>query len=222
MRSSRAKRGPPDSTSCPSSEVQFPVACVVEGRTDEPAVLRLMQEVGLPLGGPRRITGGKSNLDQGLPGWNKSALRLPWLVVRDLDHDDRNTCVPALRQRLLGGTGPNIGMCFRLAVRSIEAWLIADHESFRTYFGITKRLPRNPDGLEDPKSELMHLCERSRKRDIREGVPPRRGSGRKHGPEYLDAISNYCWSHWNPARARQLSPSLDRAMQDMVRLHNWP
>ena len=104
----------------------LPVVCVVEGRTDQPAVLRLMEEAGLPRHGPTRIAEGKGNIDRELAGWNAKAMRLPWVVIRDLDQDDRGTCLPELRSRLLGGTGPSDGMCFRLAVRSIEAWLMAD------------------------------------------------------------------------------------------------
>ena len=99
----------------------LPVVCVVEGRTDQPAVLRLMEEAGLPRHGPTRIAEGKGNIDRELAGWNAKAMRLPWVVIRDLDQDDRGTCLPELRSRLLGGTGPSDGMCFRLAVRSIAS-----------------------------------------------------------------------------------------------------
>lgn len=199
----------------------LPVVCVVEGRTDQPAVLRLMEETGLPRHGPTRIAEGKGNIDRELAGWNAKAMRLPWVVIRDLDQDDRGTCLPELRSRLLGGTGPSDGMCFRLAVRSIEAWLMADHEGFVDHFGPRSRPPDDVDGIPDPKRTLMDLCRSSHKRDIREGVPPRKGSGRRHGPAYVDIVADYCQSVWSPAQARRRSLSLDRALRDMVRLRDW-
>lgn len=66
----------------------FPVLCAVEGRTDEPVAARLLAEVGLTLE-LVKIARGKHQIDQGLPGWNDSAAHRPWLVLRDLDHDDQ-------------------------------------------------------------------------------------------------------------------------------------
>ena len=198
-----------------------PVACAVEGPTDEPVARRLLAEAGLQAG-PFKLAGGKSGIDKDLRRWNVSAARRPWLVIRDLDHDDLEHCIPALRSLLLGNTPARDGMCFRLAVRSVEAWLIADHEGFRSYFRLRRsRMPDDIDAIEDPKSELIDRCRRSMSRDIREGIPPVRGSGRSIGPEYVAIVGEYCQDHWNPQQARTRSPSLDRALKDLDRLRVW-
>ena len=199
----------------------IPVACAVEGITDEPVARRLLAEVGLPVGPFVGKGGGKSRIDPRLPGWNRAAARLPWLVVRDLDNDDRDACIPALRWRLLGDAPSQHGMCFRLAVRSVEAWLLADHEGFRDYFQLSGGLPNDVDEIQDPKTELVNRCRRSRNRDIREGVPPRQESGRQYGPEYVAIVGEFCRAAWSLHRARSHSPSLDPAMKDLDRLSGW-
>ena len=193
--------------------------CAVEGKTDESIATRLLTEAGLTLD-LVKIAGDKHQIDQRLPGWNDSAARRPWLVLRDLDHDDQRTCVPGLKSQLLERPW-QLGMCFRLVVRSIEAWLLADHEGFEEYFGTRARLPDAVDELDYPKDELIEQCRKSTKRDIRQGIPPRAGSGRKLGPDYVALVADFSQGVWNPSRARQRSPSLDRALRDLDRLRNW-
>lgn len=90
------------------------VKYAVEGRTDQPIAEKLLQAAGLE-SYQQLIADGKANLDKKLPGLNRSAQKLAWLIIRDLDRDDRNICVPDLRTNLLNGPA-NPGMCFRLAV----------------------------------------------------------------------------------------------------------
>lgn len=100
------------------------VRFAVEGTTDEPVADRLIREVDMePM--PTFIGGGKTQLDPKLPGYNQAARRSAWLVLRDLDHDDAGGCVPRLIEDLLG-SAPSAGMAFRIAVREVEAWLLAD------------------------------------------------------------------------------------------------
>ena len=163
------------------------------------------------------MAGGKPDLDKRLPEFNRSANSLAWLVIRDLDLDDRRLCIPALTTQLLGGP-PGRVMCFRLAVRSLEAWLLADHVAFAEYFAVSRALPHRVDELDDPKTSLINLCRRSRKKDIKEGIPPRPGSRRIEGPEYTGIIQDFGRNRWCPDRARRRSPSLDRALRRLARL----
>ena len=192
------------------------VSYAVEGRTDQPVAEKLLQASGL---NPYRafITNGKANLDKKLPDLNRSAAHLTWLVIRDLDQDDRNRCVPDLLVNLLGGRA-NGRMCFRLAVRSIEAWLMADSEAFAEFFAVRRRLADRVDELDDPKTSLINLCRSSRRRQIREGLPPSQGSGRRVGPEYVAIMQDFVRRSWCPDRARRRSPSLERALASLDRL----
>lgn len=195
------------------------VRYAVEGPSDEPVAEKLLRSVGLkPY---RTLTAyGKGNLDRKLPGLNRAAGSMAWLVIRDADRDDSRLCIPDLRSKLLGGDARG-GMCFRLAVRATEAWLLADQGAFSDYFGVSHQLPNKVDQLDDPKKHLIDLCRGSKIRDIREGVPPRPGSGRGVGPEYVAIIRDFGLGHWTPDRARSRSPSLERALECLAGLRTW-
>ena len=193
------------------------VRYAVEGPTDEPLAKRLITTVGM---NPRAtlVAGGKLRLDPKLPGYNAAAHHSAWLVLRDLDHDDVGGCVPELVQDLLGGP-PSEGMCFRIAVREAEAWLLADARSFAQFFGVsTARVPHNVESLSDPKQSLVNLCRGSRKRDIRDGMVPRQGSRRVVGESYRLLVSEFVEDAWDPQQARLAAPSLDRALIALERL----
>ncbi len=68
---------------------------------------------------------------------------------------------------------------FLLWVRHVEAWLLADRERISAFLGVgTVKVPRDPETLEDPTRTLVDLARQSRRRDIREDMVPRPGSGR--------------------------------------------
>ena len=137
-------------------------------------------------------------------------------MIRDLDKDDDRFCIPDLRQNLLNGLERNRFMCLRFAVRTIEAWLMADYDAFEEFFGIRRRAIELPEQLESPKQHLTHICSESNKRLIRERISPRSGS--KVGPGYAALIQEFTEDHWDPLRARANAPSLGRALDCLTRL----
>lgn len=193
------------------------VRYAVEGATDAPVAEKLLTNAGFcPV---HTLTAhGKAKLDPKLPGLNKAAAGTPWLVLRDVDHDDAGSCVPDLLGALLKGDPLSPRMCLRLAVRAVEAWLLADHEAFAEYFGIRRRLPDDPEQEPDPKATVVNLCRKSGKPRIREGMVPRPGGRRSVGPEYVALIQDYAASAWDPERARLAAASLHRAMNSLERM----
>ena len=109
-------------------------------------------------------------------------------------------------------------MCLRLAVRQVEAWLLADRESFAARFDIRRRLPESPEAEPDPKATVVNLCRGSGSRDVRGAMVPRPESGRKVGPEYAANIRSYAEHDWDPERARTSAPSLDRAILSLEKM----
>jgi len=138
---------------------------------------------------------------------------MPLLVLRDWDGDDRAPCAGALVERLAGpiATRPPT-LCLRIAVRSIEAWALADHEAFATFFSVRSRLPEEPDRLEAPKLELVRVCGKSRSGAIKRAMLPGRGVKALVGPEYVSYLREYSATAWDPDRAAVRSPSLRRAL----------
>ena len=192
-----------------------PVYYAVEGKTDEPVARKILKAAGL-IPGQRIITRGKAKLNERLPNWNAAAQRSPWLVIRDLDKDDDRFCIPDLQKNLLNDLERNRFMCLRFAVRTIEAWLMADYDAFEEFFGIRRKAIELPEQLESPKQHLTHICRESNKRLIRERISPRSGS--KVGPGYAALIQEFAEEHWEPQRARANAPSLERALDCLARL----
>ena len=196
------------------------VCYAVEGWTDEPVAEKIISSVGFV---PHHTltADGKANLDKKLPGLNKSAASMPWLVIRDLDDDDEQFCIPDLRANLLGRHEHRPSMCLRFAVRSMESWLMADRDEFASFFGIRRGLlEEEPETLINPRQYLTSICARSRKRQIKQGIPPRPGQRRSVGPEYNDLVREFAEDHWDPQRACANAPSLKRALDCLTMLRD--
>lgn len=100
---------------------------------------------------------------------------------------------------------------FRVAVREIESWLLADHQAMRSLLGQKAgKLPEAPDDLPDPKQTLLSLAQRA-KRDVREDIVANRGSVASQGLGYNARLGQVIRQAWEPARAADRSPSLVKA-----------
>jgi hypothetical protein len=190
---------------------QVTIYVAVEGDLDEWVARRLVAHVGASCG-PVYGKKGISHLRERIQGYNHAAHTRPWLVLVDLDRAD---CPPALRNDWLPHPAPR--MCFRIAVRAIEAWLLADRSSLAQFLGVsTSRIPRTPEELPDPKQFLINLASQSRKRAIREGLVP--GQGQRIGPAYNSYLIEFVRDVWNVTRAASNAPSLQRALHCLQRL----
>ena len=153
---------------------------------------------------------GYGYLKKTINGFNKASKGMPYLILTDLD--DRE-CAPLLINEWLPQTR-NPNLIFRIAVREVESWLLADDAGFARFLGIAKhKLPRNPDDLCDPKATLINLARTSRMRDIKADIIPRPGSTAKQGPAYNDCLISFVRDRWNPEKARRHSQSLEKALR---------
>jgi len=186
-----------------------PFLAAVEGVVDEAVVKRLIADAG---GIPGAVHGknGKSQLRHRIVGYNSAARRCPWVVLVDLVREEE--CAPPLRQAWL--PQPAEWMCFRVAVRETEAWLLVDHDRIARFLRVRMSLvPDDPEALDDPKAMLVDLARRSRKRDVREDMVPRAGSGRTVGPAYSSRLIEFATdrvSGWRPDVAATRADSLAR------------
>ena len=175
---------------------------------DEAVVRRLIEHVG---GKPGDIYGGrgKQHILRRINGYNQAAQYHPWVVLVDLDQDA--ICAPAFRRRYL--PNPASFMCFRIAVRAVEAWLMADREAFSDFFKVAlSRIPENPELELDPRRKVIDLIRYSRRSVIREDMIPRPGSRRSVGPAYSSRLIEYIEFHWRPNKAARVSDSLARCI----------
>jgi hypothetical protein len=193
-------------------------SAAVEGPIDEAVLRRVLSDLGIVLG-PVFGKKGKSFLRTRIHGYNSAAIHSYWTVLIDLDHDA--DCAPALRQEWL--LNPARFMCFRVAVREVESWLLADRERFARFIGVPKeRIPGEPDQLENPKRTIIDLARRSRRSEIRRDVVPRTGSGREVGPGYTSRMIEFVHSHWRPSVAESHSDSMRRCRARLAACGNEP
>jgi Domain of unknown function (DUF4276) len=188
--------------------LEMQVAIAAEGSTDLTVLKILLAKIGLASYADIACS-GKADFNAKLADWNRSARHSPWVVLRDLDHDA--ACANDLIKAILPKR--NNQLYLRIAVRQIEAWLLADRDSIAAFLHISvARITDDPDALDNPKQALVNLARKSRNRDIREGMVPEIGLSSTIGSEYTAQLTSYASNVWRPAEARKNSPSLARTM----------
>ena len=188
--------------------------CAVEGTLDEAIVRRLLEHSRL---NPGTVYGrmGKPQVRLNIASYAQAARHHAWFVLIDLD--DEAPCAGELVARWLPDCPPT--MAFRVAVREVEAWLLGDRINLARFLSVSRDIiPRDPDDLPDPKSTLLAISRRSRTRALREGLPPRAGSGRSIGPLYVPELSRFASDHWDVAAAATVSRSLARCLTALTAL----
>lgn len=193
-------------------EVRY-LSAVVEGTADQAVAQALARETGFVLRGVY-VKKGKDRIDLKLAAYAQAARYGLWLVIRDLDHDAE--CAPMLLDSLCPSRPP--GLQVRIAVREVEAWLLADREAIASYFGVSAGvLPVRPDELDRPKIALVNVARRARRKEIRRDLVPNDGSSAVVGPAYTARVAEFVTSHWRPRVAARESPSLARAIEALDR-----
>jgi hypothetical protein len=110
-------------------------------------------------------------------------------------------------------------MCYRIAVREVEAWLLADRIGFANYFDVPiSDIPERPDELTDPSESIVNIVRRSRSRVKRRAVVPATGSSVAFGPLYEAELIEFGSQHWSLPRAAGGSDSLARARRALQQL----
>jgi hypothetical protein len=190
------------------------VSASVEGIVDEAVVRRLI----LFAGGSGSTTygmNGKWDIRRRIEGYNNAARYQPWLVLVDLNHEFQ--CAPLLRRDWL--SKPSTYMCFRIAVREVETWLLADRAGIARFLGVSQQLiDKQPEQLEEPKRTMVNLASKSRRRAIRDDMIPRRGSGIPVGPAYTSRLIQFATGPWSPENAMNGSDSLRRCVECLTNL----
>jgi hypothetical protein len=184
-----------------------PVDYAVEGLLDAAVVRKLFATSKIPVG--RNFGGsGKNFILSRLSKWNQAAKYSPWFVMVDLDQE---ACVPLALKNWLPAPSPL--MRFRIAVKEVESWLLADRAGLGEFLGFDPtKIPLSPDELEDPKSALLTLCRSSNDSSVKKDMLPRDNYKSLEGPAYASRLTSFVGEAWNPKEARKVSPSLDKCL----------
>ena len=163
---------------------------------------------------------GAGFLKQKLFAFNNAAKGSGYLMLTDLDN---RACATELIEDWFGcplnkysdRRYPNL--LFRVAVREIESWVMADRDRFADYFGLAKNLiPNQTDTIPDPKAHLLEIVSKCRKRSLRNDIVPRPGDLRKIGPDYNGRLGEFIQSRWRAEAALAHSSSLARTWNALV------
>lgn len=189
------------------------ISAAVEGIVDRAVVERIAMEWGFSIYNFHGLK-GKQFLKKRIGAFNNAARFNPWLVLVDLDTGD---CAPALRSEWL--RAPSEFMKLRVAVRAIEAWLMADASTLSNFLHVRASLvPTEPDTLGYPKQALVNLARRSTRSEIRTDMVPRPSSGNSIGPAYASRLMEYVSDRrngWRPNIAANVSDSLRRCRDSL-------
>ena len=102
-------------------------------------------------------------------------------------------------------------LMFRIAVKEVEAWLLADRYGIANFLHIApNKVPQYPENEADPKRTLINLARRSRKKRLAWDIVPALGSVTKIGPFYNERLSDFVNNTWDINKAITRSSSLKR------------
>ncbi len=188
----------------------IPINFATEDELSEEVLYRILKAVGGYAIGTSYRRGGFGYLRRTIQGWNRAARGIPFVVLTDLDE---NRC-PADLIRTWLPDQKHHNLLFRIAVREVESWLLADRANLADFLKIKRALvPNAPDLLPDPKGTLIRFAKKSRSRVIRESIVPKPGSSAKIGPGYNASLGLFVREHWNIGTAAANSPSLSCSLE---------
>lgn len=188
------------------------VNIAVEGELDEAVLKRLLAAVDI---GIANVYGkrGKNNLKENVSRFNQAAQYGKWVILVDLNNDAE--CPPPFVDSWLPSR--NQSLQFRVAVRTIEAWLLAERDEIARFLAVSKqRIPLYPENEGIPKRTLINIARHSRSKAIRTDIVPRSGSTAIQGPGYTTRLIEFAIRFWNPESAARNAPSLKRSMDSLL------
>jgi len=187
--------------------VSIPINLVFEDELSEFIMSKLLQCFGNKYYTGVTYNGfGFGYIKSNINGFNEAAIGVPFFVLTDLDN---SPCAPYIVNNWLNKpVRPNL--IFRIAIKEVESWLLADTEGIAGYFGVSKSLISvTPELVPDPKRALINLARKCRKRAIREDIVPINENA-TIGPNYNGRLMEFVFDYWNVDNAVPHSDSLRR------------
>lgn len=182
---------------------------VVEDELSEAVLRQLLSECGFVDGYCYR-KGGYGYIKKHIGKFNQAAAQTPYFVLTDLD---RYSCASELKLDWLP-VSQHQNLLFRVAVREVESWVLADRAGFARFLGISfTRIPSRTDDIEKPKEFLIDLAKHARNRQLRDALIPKPDGTAKVGPDYNGRLSDFVFTEWNIQTAATHSNSLSRAIR---------
>lgn len=183
----------------------------------EAVAIRLIEEMNSDFQIELKLrSGGSGYLRSKLDSFCQMAKRTPMLLLTDLDDVE---CAPSLISEWFGKTRIPPKLLFRVPVREVEAWLLADHQAMKGLLGARAitTLPDNPELLRDPKESLLEFAKKA-PREVRMDLVAAKGAVSSQGLGYNDRLTSFVRDKWSPERASLNSDSLRRTRERLREL----
>jgi hypothetical protein len=156
---------------------------------------------------------GFGKLKSSMEKFKNASYAVPHVVLTDLDK------YPCAIELLKDWDATNLppSLLLRIAVKEVEAWLLADRVGIASFLSVAKnKIPQHPEAIADPKQTLINLARKSRKSRLAEELTPEVGSSAPYGPFYNLRLSEFAMSDWDVDIAKTVAPSLDRALSRLT------
>lgn len=183
---------------------------LVEGEIDEAVARRMISECGYDIGtcyGKK----GVSYIKEKIQAFNLSSVSMCYLTLVDF-MDTKFQCPPEILNNWIPPR--NKKMIFRVVVREIESWVMADRENLAKFLNVNiEQIPLNPESESDPKQTLVNIARKSRSKTIRDSIVPEQNSTAQVGKLYNSTIKQFVNDSWNINSAQENSLSLKKCME---------
>ncbi|MCL4234085.1 MAG: hypothetical protein KJ042_06165 [Deltaproteobacteria bacterium] len=191
----------------------IPQVVVTEGPLDAVAARKVLELVhALPEEWRPVISGSNERFWMDAKRRNDAARRSGVRIAGFADLEKVDACAPEIiAEKLPEGLAATFRL--RLAVRMLENWLLADHDAMAKFLGISKAVVEKEVRLlsTHPKTAIVNLARRSKRREIRDALIPEKGSKGLVGPGYTLEMTRFIEEFWNPDSAARNDESLRRA-----------
>ena len=184
------------------------VAVATEDEPSEEVAVRMVLEVG-GFVSLRLRKGGFGYLRSRVKNFSEMSRHHPVLLLTDLDQAD---CPVELRDSWLNGDALPPQFFFRVVVREIESWILADRAGLARYLGVRPgKIPGDPDSLRNPKATLLAVASLAPS-VVRSDMVVQRSQVAGQGLGYNSRLVDFVQNYWDIEAAASASPSLGAAM----------
>jgi hypothetical protein len=153
---------------------------------------------------------GYGYLKTNVQAFNRAAAESPHFLLTDLDVA---ACASELIQEWLGAA-KHQNFLIRVAIREVEAWLLADTNNFADFLGLAPiDLPADSAAIANPKEEIVRLASISPNAEVRDSLAPRPGSTATTGRLFTRSLCGYVRDIWDVDSAAGKADSLARALR---------
>jgi hypothetical protein len=190
------------------------IAVATEDELSEQVAVRLTSDAGLEIAMTLRKN-GNGYLRGSIEKFANMSLNQPLLLITDLDtlKSPQHLILQWMKKKPVPP-----GLLFHVAVREVEAWLLADHLGMKHLLGgKIGKLPSAPELLPDPKASLLAFAAKA-PREIRSDLVAERNSMAAQGLGYNARLGSFVRTVWKPNQAAELSPSLAALRADLTAL----